>query len=106
MTGNTLWTALLTKVKNVGVNELTSGASGATSIGSNMFVVRGFGCGIYACIRISSSYCDVLTRLAVVETGVCASETTWGAFSTCIVVYCFFVKVYQTILNAFITFQK
>jgi hypothetical protein len=105
LTGSTFGAALLTKIKNVGVNELTSGTGGTASIGSNVFVVRCFGCGGYTCNWISGSYCDVLARLTLIKTRVSTSETARSAFRTR-TVYCFFIIIRQTILNAFIAFQK
>ena len=62
----------MAKVKNVGVNELTSGTGGSTSVGSDVLVEScvGGGCGR---VSIDGDGGDILTRLAIVEAGVCTS---------------------------------
>jgi hypothetical protein len=63
LAGGALRTALLAKVKNVGVDELTSGTGDAASVCSDVFVVRSFGGGRDECVGINGGGGDVLTRL-------------------------------------------
>lgn len=63
---------LLTQVKDVGVDELTSWTGGSTCVRSDVFVVSCVCCG--GCgISIHCHGCDVLTALAISQPRVCAS---------------------------------
>jgi hypothetical protein len=84
LTGSTFGAALLTKIKNVGVNELTSGTGGTASIGSNVFIVRCFGGG-RGSVGVDSDSSDILTRLTEGQSKVGAGGTTFSALSTSVI---------------------
>ncbi len=101
MTGGALRTALLAKVKNVGINELTSGTGSAASVCSDVFVMRSSGGGRYGCVWINGGGGDVLTRLAFIKAETYTSETSWSTLGTSIA-YSLLIKVDETILDTFI----
>lgn len=71
----------MAKVKNGGVNELTSRTGGSTSIGSDVLVEScvGGGCGR---VSIDCDGGDILTRLAIRKSRGCASHAAIVAFGT------------------------
>ncbi len=91
------------KVKDVGVNELTSGTGGTTSVCSDVFVVRGFGRGLDKCVWINGSDGDVLARLTLIKTDIYTSETAWSTSCASIAI-CLFIKVDDAILDTFVVF--
>jgi hypothetical protein len=105
LAGCALRAALYAKVKDVGVNELTSGAGGAADISSDVFVIRGSSRGRDKCVWINSSDGDILARLTLIKTDIYTSETACSTSCASIAI-CLFIKVNDAILDAFVIFQE
>jgi hypothetical protein len=101
LAGVALGTALLTKEKNVGVDELTSGAGGVASVCPDVFVVRCFGGGRDECVRINGDDGDVLARLTFIKSGCDTSETSSSTLCASIT-DSLLIKVGEAILDTFV----